>query len=106
MPYQADGKPDKTSHRAQAGGDNGTLPEKRYSCRGLLSLATGRILENPFISAIAKKYGRSVAQISVRYVLQKGALPLPKSTHPEYIKQNFDIDFKISQEDMLIILTA
>lgn len=67
---------------------------------GYSPLATGRILENPSISAIAEKYGRSVAQVSVRYVLQKGALPLPKSTHPEYIKQNFDIDFEIGQEDM------
>ncbi len=67
---------------------------------GYSPLATGRILENPSISAIAKKYGRSVAQVSVRYVLQKGALPLPKSTHPAYIKQNFDIDFEIGQEDM------
>jgi len=67
---------------------------------GYSPLATGRILENPSISAIAKKYGRSVAQVSVRYVLQKGALPLPKSTHPEYIKQNFDVDFELGQEDM------
>ena len=67
---------------------------------GYSPLATGRILENPSISAIAEKYGRSVAQVSVRYVLQKGALPLPKSTHPEFIKQNFDIDFEIGQEDM------
>ena len=67
---------------------------------GYSPLATGRILENSSISAIAKKYGRSVAQVSVRYVLQKGALPLPKSTHPEYISQNFDIDFEISGDDM------
>lgn len=67
---------------------------------GYSPLATGRILANSSISAVAKKYGRSVAQLSVRYVLQKGALPLPKSTHPEYISQNFDIDFEISGDDM------
>ena len=67
---------------------------------GYSPLATGKILNNPEIASIAKKYSRSVPQISVRYVLQKGALPLPKSTHEEYIKQNLDIDFEISEEDI------
>jgi diketogulonate reductase-like aldo/keto reductase len=67
---------------------------------GYSPLATGRILNNPEIEDIARKYGKSLAQLSIRYVLQKGALPLPKSTHAEYIKQNLDIDFEISQDDM------
>jgi diketogulonate reductase-like aldo/keto reductase len=33
-------------------------------------------------------------------VLEKGALPLPKSTHPEYIRQNIDLDFTISGDDI------
>jgi diketogulonate reductase-like aldo/keto reductase len=67
---------------------------------GYSPLATGRILGNDDVSAIAKKYNKTVAQLSIRYVLQKGALPLPKSTHPEYIRQNLDIDFEISDEDI------
>ncbi|MGB8358835.1 MAG: aldo/keto reductase, partial [Bacteroidales bacterium] len=67
---------------------------------GYSPLATGKILNNPEIGRIAGKYNRSVAQLSIRYVLQKGALPLPKSTHAEYIKQNLDIDFDIAEEDM------
>ena len=67
---------------------------------GYSPLATGRILHNLEIERIAKKYGKSVAQLSIRYVLQKGALPLPKSTHAEYINQNLDVDFEISQDDM------
>jgi len=73
---------------------NGILVE------GYSPLATGRLLNSPEIAGIAKKYGKSVAQLSIRYVLQKGALPLPKSTHPEYIRQNLDVDFEISVEDM------
>ncbi len=63
-------------------------------------LATGRLLNNPVITGIAAKYGKSVAQTAIRYALQKGTLPLPKSVHPEYIRQNFDINFEISEEDM------
>ncbi len=62
--------------------------------------ATGRIFRNEHIAAVAKNYNRSVAQICIRYVLQKGALPIPKSVHPEYIIENADIDFEISAEDM------
>lgn len=67
---------------------------------GYSPLATGRILADKNIAGIAAKYGRSVSQLSIRYVLQKGVLPLPKSTHPEYIKHNLDIDFDISENDM------
>ena len=74
--------------------ENGILVE------GYSPLATGAILNNKALADIAEKYGKSVAQISVRYVLQKGALPLPKSIHSEYISQNLDIDFVISEDDI------
>ncbi|MFO7576066.1 MAG: aldo/keto reductase [Bacteroidales bacterium] len=67
---------------------------------GYSPLATGKLLNSAEISGIAKKYGKSVAQLSIRYVLEKGFLPLPKSTHPEYIRQNLDVDFDISVDDM------
>jgi len=67
---------------------------------GYSPLATGKILTNPGIAHIAEKYGKSAAQVSVRYVLQKGALPLPKSVHPQYIRQNFDVNFEISGDDI------
>jgi diketogulonate reductase-like aldo/keto reductase len=70
---------------------------------GYSPLATGNLLHNTAISGIAKKYGKSVAQLSIRYVLQKGALPLPKSTHPEYIRQNLEIDFEITGDDMKVL---
>ena len=67
---------------------------------GYSPLSTGKLLKNGEVAKIAGKYGSSVAQLSIRYVLEKGALPLPKSTHPEYIRQNLDVDFEISTEDM------
>lgn len=67
---------------------------------GYSPLATGAILNNREIKSMAGKYNTSVAQLCIRYVLQKGALPLPKSTHPERIAQNRDINFEIESADM------
>jgi diketogulonate reductase-like aldo/keto reductase len=63
-------------------------------------LATGRLLSNPALKKMAGKYGKTVAQISICYCLQHGTLPLPKSTHDEYIAENADVDFAIAAEDM------
>lgn len=67
---------------------------------GYSPLATGAILKNSSIAAVAEKYKRSVPQISVRYLLQKGVLPLPKSVTPSRIAENIDIDFVISDDDI------
>lgn len=63
-------------------------------------LATGELVGNVTLDAIAQKYGKSVAKICLRYCLQKGVLPLPKSTHRERIIDNTDLDFVISDEDI------
>ncbi len=62
--------------------------------------ATGHLSGNETIEAMAKKYGVSVPQLGSRYVLQLGALPLPRSTKREHIRQNGELDFVISQGDM------
>ena len=50
---------------------------------------------------MAEKYGRSIAQLCIRWVLQKGLLPLPKSVHKERIFENAKLfDFEIAEEDM------
>jgi diketogulonate reductase-like aldo/keto reductase len=67
---------------------------------GYSPLATGAILKNVKVAELAKKYNATLPTICIRYVLQKGALPLPKSTHEEYILQNKEIDFVITEEDM------
>ncbi len=63
-------------------------------------LASGAILDEPKLQAVADKYGKSIAQISLRYTIQCGTVTLPKSTHEEYIIQNTDLDFVIDDEDM------
>lgn len=50
---------------------------------------------------MAANYGKSPAQVLIRWSLQHGFLPLPKSVHPKYIAANADVfDFEISPEDM------
>ena len=50
---------------------------------------------------MAAKYGKSVAQLCIRWCLQNGVLPLPKSVTPSRIEENVDVfDFEITKEDM------
>jgi diketogulonate reductase-like aldo/keto reductase len=68
-------------------------------------LGIGYLLSNPDIKKVADKYKKSSAQICIRYLLQKGTAPLPKSVHEERIIQNGDVDFEISKEDMAFLDT-
>lgn len=63
-------------------------------------LATGKMLDNPILVNIAKKYNKTPAKICLRYCLEKGTLPLPKSVHEERIIDNIDLDFEISKDDI------
>ena len=63
-------------------------------------LATGKLLDNPEITKIAKKYNKTLPQIAIKFCLQNDVLPLPKSVTEKYIIENIDLDFTISKEDM------
>lgn len=78
--------------------------EKGMLLEAYSPLGQGSMLKNPVLQEIAAKYGKSVAQICVRWSLQMGFLPLPKSSHPERIAGNMEVfDFEISTEDMAVI---
>lgn len=67
-------------------------------------LGTGKMLNNETLKVIADKYGKSVAQLCVRWVLQHGVLPLPKSVTTSRIEENKRVDdLQISEEDMAAI---
>lgn len=66
--------------------------------------ATGRLAGVPEVCAMAAKYGVSVPQLANRFCLQLNLVTLPKSTHAEYIRQNMELDFEISPEDMEVLL--
>ncbi|HPY84927.1 MAG TPA: aldo/keto reductase [Ruminococcus flavefaciens] len=66
-------------------------------------LAEGRhgIFTHPVLTEIGAKYGKTAAQISLKWNAQRGVSILPKSVHVERMEQNFDIwDFTLSDEDM------
>ena len=71
-------------------------------------LAEGRngFFTNPMLAEIGSKYGKSVAQVALRWLIQRGVIIIPKSTHIERMQQNVDIfDFALSDEDMVAIAT-
>ena len=74
--------------------DNGILVEA-YS-----PIAHGELMKNQDVINMAEKYGVSVPQLSIRYVLQLDLLPLPKTANPAHMQSNAAVDFVISDEDM------
>ncbi|MFC6316068.1 aldo/keto reductase [Lapidilactobacillus achengensis] len=66
-------------------------------------LATGRMLTNEHVVAIAKKYDVTTAQLAIRFCIENGALPLPKAVTPAHIVSNKELDFTISAEDMAVL---
>lgn len=67
-------------------------------------LGNGRIFDVPEMKALADKYGKSIAQICIRWGLQQEYLPLPKSVTPSRIADNLKVfDFALSEEDVQLI---
>lgn len=64
----------------------------------------GRLFSNELIIGLSEKYKKTIAQIILRWHIQRGVIPIPKSSNEERIKENLGIfDFKLSVEDMDII---
>lgn len=66
-------------------------------------VAHGEILQNEAIGQIARKYGVTTAQLCIRYDLQLGTLPLPKTANPDHMRDNAGVDFVIGNEDMQVL---
>ena len=62
--------------------------------------------QNPVLKEIGAQYGKSVAQVALRFLLQSDVVVIPKSTHENRMKENFDVfDFALTEEDMKKIQT-
>lgn len=67
-------------------------------------LAHGRKTDEVVLPPVAQRHGKSVSQVILRWCLQHGTVPLPKSTNPDHIKENLDIfDFELSDSEMRAI---
>ncbi len=84
--------------------------EREYHAKhGILTEAwapfkIGEILDNETLKKIAVKHGKTAAQVTLRWLLQLGVVPLPKSVTPERILENIGVyDFELTTEDMALI---
>lgn len=71
---------------------------------GWSPIMKGQLLEVPLMIDLAEKYNKTIAQIALRWHIQKGIIPIPKSSHYGRIADNIDIfNFELSEEDMIKI---
>lgn len=77
--------------------------EKNILVEAYSPLAIGHALKNPVVIKMAKAYDKTPAQILIRYCIEKGTCPLPKSTHESRIIENSQVDFEIKKSDLDIL---
>jgi len=78
--------------------------EKNILLQAYSPLGIGKIFEVPKMQELAEKYGKSIAQICIRWSLQRGYQPLPKSVTVERIKENLEVfDFELEAADVQLI---
>lgn len=78
----------------------GVIPE----ARGPFAEGNQGIFTDPTLTVIGEKYGKSAAQVALRWNVQRGVVVIPKSIHRQRMEENIDIwDFELSTEDMEII---
>ncbi|MFV8064758.1 aldo/keto reductase [Streptococcus pluranimalium] len=93
-------------HQKQA--DQEYLASKGIQMESWGAFAEGKndVFNNPVLKAIADKYGKTTAQVMLRWQLQRGIVSLSKSANPERVRQNFAIfDFELTDDDMAQIAT-
>jgi len=67
-------------------------------------MADGEVPRDPVLQAIGKKYGKSAAQVGLRWLIERGFIALSKTAKPERVAENFEVfDFELSDEDMRAI---
>lgn len=81
---------------------------EEYRCQimswGPLAEGRNNFFSNPVLESIGYKYGKTVAQVALRWLVQRGVIIIPKSVHVERMEQNLNIlDFTLSDEDMAAI---
>ncbi len=75
--------------------------EKNIIIEAYSPFGTGSVLKAPELLEMAEKYGKTVGQIVLRWAIQMGFIPLPKSVTAERIRQNLDVfDFVLQEEDI------
>lgn len=81
---------------------------EKYGCQimswGPFAEGKNGLFTNPVLMEIGKRYGKSTAQVALRWLIQRGVIVIPKTTRAERMRENFDIfDFSLSEADMASI---
>jgi 2,5-diketo-D-gluconate reductase B len=64
-------------------------------------LGRGRLMQDATLTAIGQRHGKSAAQVALRWAIQQGVVPIPRSSNPQRIAENVDIfDFALTAEEM------
>ncbi|MBN2152368.1 MAG: aldo/keto reductase [Candidatus Lokiarchaeota archaeon] len=80
------------------------LQERGLALVAYSPLGRRRALEVPEIVQVAKKHGASSGQVSLAWIMDHGAIPIPKAKDPAHIKENFDaLDLKLDRDDIALI---
>lgn len=74
--------------------------EKGILVEAYSPMAHGEMMKNAEVTAMAERYGVSVPQLCIRYTLDLGTVSLPKTSNPEHMRSNAQVDFTISEEDL------
>lgn len=77
--------------------------EKDILVEAYSPVAHGELMKNEEVKAMAGKYNVSIPQLSIRYCLELGLLPLPKTANPAHMKNNADVNFVISGDDLEVL---
>jgi 2,5-diketo-D-gluconate reductase A len=83
--------------------DQEFLSENGVQIESWASFAEGKndMFKNPLLISIGEKYGKSVAQVILRWLIQRGVVVIPKSVRKERLKENINVfDFELSKDDM------
>ena len=76
----------------------------RHRHRGLVADRAGRGADDPVITGIAARLGRTPAQVVLRWHIQRGDIVFPKSVTPERMRENFDLfDFELEADDVAVL---
>lgn len=71
---------------------------------GPFAQGSKELFSNSLLNKIGSRHGKTAAQVSLRWMIQRGIVVIPKSENPERIRENFNVfDFELSQEDMASI---
>lgn len=80
--------------------------EKGIAVEAYSPVAHGEALKNPLIREMAEKYKVTSAQLCIRYCLQLDLITLPKATSEAHLRENAEVDFEITDEDMQTLLNC